>query len=361
MNILTISNCILTKTQGSGNVILNYTEGLKKLGHSVKIYSPDSFPSLKILRNRAYIYRFALLSLITIISELYLKKNRYDVIEFYGEENWLSILFLSIIGNKQTFIHHSNGPSTIEDIVQKDQKRSLYIQFLFFLKKTSITKAKKIVLVSLYCYQHVIQDLKINKEKVTYINNGLEDTYLNMDIDYSLKENIILFVGNFIPIKGKNEFVKTINLIFTQHTNWIINIIGNNNPEDIKLFKEDIRHKIHFTPTIKDRYKLSLIYRKAKILFMPSIIETFGLVFCEAMAHKCVVVSSNVGFLVECDNQEVLKCEKNFSIPLKSILDNESQLRQIAYSGYEKVQSLNWSVAVGKYETLLKKMINDRS
>lgn len=353
MNILSISNCKLTKTQGSGNVILNYTNGLRAKGHSIKVYSPESYPSLNILMGRAYIYRFAVLSFSTIIKELYIQRNKYDIIEFYGEENWLSILFLSFFNKKQVFVHHSNGPSTIVNYV-RHKNFKIYERFLYFLKKASITKSKKIVLVSRYCYNHVINELKVKKDKVHYINNGIESDYLGLDIDYDEKQNLILFIGSFIPIKGKLEFIQTLNSVFSENLEWRAEIIGDNNPKDLILFEKRIRHRIKFIKTVNCKSELSAIYRKAKILFMPSTVETFGLAFCEAMAHKCIVVSRNVGFLMECNSEEVVKCTDDFHIKLRAVLLSKINIHDIAENAYKKVQNLNWATAIDKYETFLK-------
>lgn len=355
MNILIIANCDPTITQGSGNVILNYTEGLKKLGHKIKFYSPKNFKSLRFLQKRAFIYRFAFISLYTILKELFLYRNQYDIIEFYGEENWLSIIFLYFFSKKK-FIHHSNGPSTIVRIVQKES--SLLSELGYLLKKKSITKARNIALVSSFCYQHVLNDLKVDKGKVIYINNGIDSFYIDKKIDYTKKENIILFVGNFISIKGKEIFIETINNTFLTNTDWNIKIIGNNNPNNIELFRNDIRNKIQFIPAIKEKELLSLEYKRAKILFMPSIIETFGLAYCEAMAHKCVVIANNVGFLLECKNDEVLKCSNNYIEILSQVINHKIELEVIADKGYQKVQNLKWPHSVKLYESHLKQIIN---
>ena len=93
MKILTISNCPLIESQGSGYVIVNFANGLRKKGHEVDLFEPDDYEPLQFLRGRANQYRQALGILFFTLNQI--TKKKYDVLEFYGAEAWLIISFLS--------------------------------------------------------------------------------------------------------------------------------------------------------------------------------------------------------------------------------------------------------------------------
>ncbi len=60
MQILTLSNCPLEESQGSGYVILNTTRCLVKQGHQVDLVSDEEILVFKFLKSRARIYRIML-------------------------------------------------------------------------------------------------------------------------------------------------------------------------------------------------------------------------------------------------------------------------------------------------------------
>lgn len=49
MRILTISNCQLVESLGSGYVIVNFCRHLRERGHDVDLYEPESFEPLPFL------------------------------------------------------------------------------------------------------------------------------------------------------------------------------------------------------------------------------------------------------------------------------------------------------------------------
>src|SRR5437899_9618330 len=111
MRILTISNCPLVETQGSGYVILNFCRGLRNRGHHVDVFGPESFEPFQFLRSKGRIYRQTIGMVLLAFRQL--MKERYDVIEYYGAESWLSILILRAIPKRKfLLVTHSNGLET---------------------------------------------------------------------------------------------------------------------------------------------------------------------------------------------------------------------------------------------------------
>ncbi|MFM6255505.1 MAG: glycosyltransferase, partial [Dolichospermum sp.] len=116
MKILTISNCPLIESQGSGYVIINFTRGLQERGHEVDLFGPDAYEPLQFLRGRANQYRQALGMLFFCL--LQINKKKYDIIEFYGAESWLTVSFLTLFKNRHYLIvSHSNGLETHASVV----------------------------------------------------------------------------------------------------------------------------------------------------------------------------------------------------------------------------------------------------
>src|SRR5215210_5973555 len=110
MRILAISNSPLLEHQGSGYAILNFSRGLRQLGHEVDLFGPDSFLPFQKFR-KALTYRQSIGMVPLVLRQL--RKTHYDIIEFYGAESWLAASLLRRLPNRQFLMTvHSNGLET---------------------------------------------------------------------------------------------------------------------------------------------------------------------------------------------------------------------------------------------------------
>ena len=110
MKILSLSNCPLVESQGSGYVILNFCRGLRDRGHEVDLFGPESYEPFQAFR-KAKSYRQTLGMLFFALRQLAQKK--YDLVELYGGESWLAASILSKINHRNfLLVSHSNGLET---------------------------------------------------------------------------------------------------------------------------------------------------------------------------------------------------------------------------------------------------------
>lgn len=110
MRILTLSNCPLDPSFGSGYVILRYAAGLRERGHLVDLLGPEDYEPLRRW-GRATGYRQALGMAWTALRRA--RSGRYDVVEFWGGEAWLAILLLRRRSRRRFLVvGHSNGLET---------------------------------------------------------------------------------------------------------------------------------------------------------------------------------------------------------------------------------------------------------
>jgi len=119
--------------------------------------------------------------------------------------------------------------------------------------------------------------------------------------DSTDKELLILFVGRMMPgHKNPDMAAKAFCQIANQFPDWSIEFsgldisIGNNKTAWTEcqsiLKNHEGRYKYH---GVLNQEEVGNLYRKAKIIIMPSTIESYGLVALEAMAYGCVPIVSN--------------------------------------------------------------------
>lgn len=132
--------------------------------------------------------------------------------------------------------------------------------------------------------------------KLFYLPNGCNDFYLKKTFPTpQKKENSILSVGR-MGSRDKNYELLLRALPFLKLDGWKIRIAGPMTPEfESKWHTEAEKYpeaaaKIEFLGLITDRKALYKEYAKAKVFFLPSRFESFGIAFAEALYFGSVLV-----------------------------------------------------------------------
>ncbi len=134
-------------------------------------------------------------------------------------------------------------------------------------------------------------------EKLIYLPNGSNDLYLNEHFSDGIpqKENIFLTVGRpGSPDKNYELLLRALPLI--DWGDWRMVVVGPYNEsfrlEKQLLFREhpELVDKVEFTGPITDRSTLYDLYKRAKVFFLPSFKESFGIAYAEALYFGCALV-----------------------------------------------------------------------
>lgn len=172
-----------------------------------------------------------------------------------------------------------------------------------FVVSQAAKKAKKIISPSNATKKDIVNYLKVPSSKVEVIYEGVDENLKNKES--SGKENIILYVGNAYPHKN----LETLLLAIKNIPDMKLTLVGK---EDYfykrlktKVNKMGLENQVFFYGFAKEK-ELSMLYKKAKALVIPSFIEGFGLPALEAMANNCLVIASDIPVLHEvCEDAAV--------------------------------------------------------
>jgi glycosyltransferase involved in cell wall biosynthesis len=211
-----------------------------------------------------------------------------------------------------------------------------------FVIKKAAQNARKIITVSNATKSEIVDNLKVDTSKVVVTYEGVDDeirsrlnrdeirngfgklTILNLPKDKSKiintktsADKYFLYVGNAYPHKNLERLLEAFStfchpeLVSGSQSNRDSDLRQNDTKlvlvgkEDYfyKRLKEKVR-KMHleksvlFYGEVSDE-ELSELYKNALALVMPSLMEGFGLTGLEAMANKCLVLSSDIPSLRE--------------------------------------------------------------
>ena len=256
----------------------------------------------------------------------------------------------------RNIIEIHNRPYLVKNIISKLKNSSI---FLFFhndplsMKGSKTIRERenllevcdKIICVSNYIKNLFLKDIKINRDKVIVLHNGVNRKLKT----FPKKHKEVLFVGKINKDKGVDLFVEAISKIYKKYKNWKFSVIGTpmkkNNNEYLAFFK-NIRTKLNLIGD-QARLEISLSHedvqkrmKEASIVVVPSTwSEPYGLVVSESMSNGAAVITSKVGGIPEIikDNGIILNNINSIKISksISDLIDKPSLLKFFQKKSWE--------------------------
>lgn len=363
MKILSISNCPLVASQGSGYVTLNFCQGLRDRHHQVDLFGPESYEPFQGIK-QAKSYRQALGILGFTLQKL--RQYQYDVVEFYGGESWLAAKVLKSWQQRNfLLVSHSNGLETrcLEMLAHYADRGEVEHPFKrwYQLDATQLfvdafAQVDAIVTVSTDDRAYALNAGYQDGDHVLAIENSLPNAYLGLTVDFA-RPPVIGYCGSWIDRKGVKVIAQDMAQLLLDFPHCSFKLIGVGAEfRKESHFPSVVCPQIEVIPFVEDKKALQQIYQSLTILILPSLYESFGLVAAEAMACGCALVASRVGFAASLKPSEEAMILPEVTSPhlydgVRSLLLNESLRLQVAQAGYQRVQSLRWSWAVEQLES----------
>lgn len=228
-------------------------------------------------------------------------------------------------------------------------KRTAYYNVNKFLEERAIKKCDYLISVCKYTSRKIgeIYDIPSNKFRVIY--NGIDSREFEVKPKQKNNEISILFIGGNFYRKGVPLIIKSSTKVVKKFPNIKYYIIGEDKNKNklIKLTKKlDVNMNFDFVGRI-DYDEIKGYFQKATLFLMPSLYESFAIVFLEAMASGTPVIAGNMGgttelirngengFLVDPYNSHNL-AEKTIKI-----LESEGLRQKFIKNGLETVKDFS--------------------
>jgi glycosyltransferase involved in cell wall biosynthesis len=363
MKLLIVANCEAVPYTGSGYVISNFAEGLRRRGHRVDLFDPTRFEIMTWMRPRANNLR-ASLGMLRVIKDLDL--TAYDGIEFWGAVCWRALRWVKRYGpNRLIAIHHSNGPEARYDQLYWSGKPPFRQQRWLVRARQSIAEADGVITVSRDDEQWLKHQRLNSDQRIVTIEPGLPTEFHKLPTNVK-RQRIIGFCGNWIPRKGISRIVEHLPIVLRSRPDWRLQLIGVGTEfrrEDV--FPPDVLHQIDVIPFVYDKSALAQRYLSWEICIFPSEYESFGLVLTEAMACGCACIATEVGFSAGLrNNVEILHMDQNgqsLANKLNELTSNTRLCRTLGGAASLRVATLRWETSINRYEMTLQQWMDNRS
>lgn len=127
----------------------------------------------------------------------------------------------------------------------------------------------------------------LKTKKALTIPNGLADFWHdNRQLPAVEKPQKILYVGSMLPRKNIPLLLSAFNRLRVGFPNISLTIAGGRKEDYLQLeIKAEDKDAVHFKPRIESQEALQQLYKEHHLFAMPSIYETFGLVYLEALSQ----------------------------------------------------------------------------
>ncbi len=295
-----------------------------------------------------------------LVKRLYLGKPRPDIIfspSHYGPaiSPIPSIISIMDLG----FLH---WPGQFTKLIYWQLKR---------WTKQSVNQAKRIITISKFSKQDIVDTYQIPADKITVAYLGFNQREEAGDLEqetrekYSLPEKYILYLGTLKPNKNIDGLINAYKLLTTNHKNLDAKLVIAGKKgwlyENLFNMVEDLglEEKVIFTGFVDDE-DVQPIMSGAEVFVLPSFWEGFGIPVLEAMAAGTPVVCSDKASLPEVAGKAGLYVNpnqpKDIAEKIHQVLTDDKLSKDLIQSGREQVKKFSWDKCSRK---ILETIINE--
>lgn len=275
-----------------------------------------------------------------------IKRHKIDVFHFTNPINFISSKSKTIV--------------TIHDLAPLHDKNWAKVSSWEFYQKNIgkiIKQADKIIAVSNYTKNDIINFFNIEPEKIAVIYEAASDS---IEFDYQPEflqrhyglRQYILYVGQLQPRKNIKLLIEAYGLLPANlRDQFDLVLVGQPRNDqyllEIKaqISKLRLENKVKLLGRIADE-DLSKIYSGAKIFVYPSLLEGFGLPILEAMKCSVPVIATKSSSLPEVGGPAAVYVDPTDSHGLaqeiKQILSDESLYCDFKSRGAKQIKKFSW-------------------
>ena len=294
-----INVCVVNLMHDISRVTVNYIDGTKHLSF------PAPIPSIKVLGSKKQYDQYY--RNIVYLLKLYIVDNKDLIFHLnYHKSGALAEALKATFDCKiLEVVHYFNFMISIYDNIEsstnlppdKQPETTIYDSEMIDEEKNYYQKADRIVCLSKFVYETILQYFEIEPEKLMIVPSGLTDpplskvnrTILRKKWNLPTNEKIILFVGRVDKIKGLSYLINSFRELLLIYPKCRLVIVGGGSFDVYTQESQDICARIIYTG-ILNKSDLYEWYQMADVGIMPSLLETFGFVTVEMMMHGLPIV-----------------------------------------------------------------------
>ena len=240
----------------------------------------------------------------------------------------------------------------------------LHAKYMQYYTPKYITKAAKVITVSEFSKQDIIQNYKTDKAKIEVVYNAFFDAENNnQDHKIKIETPYFIFVGAIHPRKNILHLIQAFELFKRKNAlSFKLVLIGRD-----AWHNQDLKNRIHASDFQKDiiwiqkieRANLLFLLKNAFALTYLSEFEGFGIPLVEAMELGIPIIASNTSAIPEIAGNAAVYCEPNnihqITEAMSNLGENKVLYNQLKQAGLERKNLFSWEKSAEKIAKILLK------
>lgn len=313
-----------------------------------KIKYLNFFPKLKVKG------KVRLMALINKIYTIYrIKTNKFDVFH----PTYYDPYFLKYIGSTPFVLTvYDMIHEKFSDVFSANDKTSEN-------KRILAEKASKIIAISQSTKRDLIDlfGIKEDKIEVIYLANTITISE-NVEMEISLPEKYILFVGSRGGYKNFKRFIQSISCLLQEDSDLSVVCVGGGvfDKNELAMF-EELSIKDNVEQYSLDDKLLGEFYRNAIAFVFPSLYEGFGIPVLESFACDCPLICSNTSSLPEIakNGAEYFNpnCTESIYSAIKNVIDSNELRSTLIKNGAERLKAFSWEITAEQTRNVYEKIL----
>lgn len=291
-----------------------------------------------------------------IIAEVIAGENKFDIIHAH---DWLAYpagMAAKRISGKPLVIHvHATDFDRSGGNVNPN---------VYAIEREGMENADKIIAVSNYTRQTIIEKYGIPAEKIITVYNAVEPASNGSTaFRKGVNEKVVSFLGRITMQKGPEYFVEAAYLILKKLKNvrFVMAGSGDKMNEMVERVAElGIADRFHFTGFLKSDDVFRML-QMTDVFVMPSVSEPFGIVPLEAMqANVPVIISNQSGVSEILKNAIKIDFWDTFAMAdsIYALLQYPALSGFLRKSGIREVRELTWKHSASQVRSIYEDMLD---
>jgi glycosyltransferase involved in cell wall biosynthesis len=228
--------------------------------------------------------------------------------------------------------------------------------FYQLFMKPSAQKAYKVLTLSEFSKQSIVEWANIPAEKVVVVYSGISQHFTPAGSKYQADYPYLLHVGNTKPHKNIERFIQAFAIAKIDPAFKLL-LTGELTPALAKvIYQHHLTNRIVFTGTLSEEV-LGNYYRGATALVFPSLYEGFGLPVLEAMGCGIPVLTANTTSLPEVAGNAALLINpleiEAIAQGIEKIIYAEDLRKNLVEKGFQRTKLFSWDKTASKVQTIL--------
>jgi glycosyltransferase involved in cell wall biosynthesis len=261
-------------------------------------------------------------------------------------------------------------------ITQPETYSRFRLMFLRALVPFTLKRVDRIVAVSEFTKQDIVENGWADPSKITVIHNSFdagalmrEEVMLPADVDQFLDgRDYFLCVGHLEPRKNLKRIIRAYSRYRSRDgRNFALVIVGKANAAFTTLIEDalvgtEYAKDVLVTGFVEDRY-LPTLYKQSKLFLFPSLHEGFGIPVLEAMAAGTPVLTSNSSALPEVAGGSALLVDpesiEEIERGIYRIMSDSEYSRELVDHGYDNLRRFRCDILAGKIASMLYQLASE--